>query len=103
MYIPTSPDCLGWSTVRSIAAVVFALLLATVACGSSDVKQETFRDALKDRTDLTNAQVTCVVNKTFDEFDQDAINDLYTSSDRKDLADADEQQFEKIVKGCVKS
>ena len=102
MRAPTSPDCLGWSTVRSIAAVVFALLLATAACGSSDVKQETFSDALKDRTDLTNAQVICVVNETFDTFDQDAINDLYTSSDRKDLADKDEQQFEKIVKGCVK-
>jgi len=101
--IPTSPDCLGWSTVRSIAAVVFALLLATVACGSSDVERDTFSDALAERTDLTKAQVTCVVNKTYDAFDQDAINDLYTSSDRKDLADKDEQQFEKIVKGCVKS
>ena len=93
------PDCLGWSTVRSIAAVVFALLLATAACGSSDVKRRRSSDALKDRTDLTNAQVTCVVNETFDTFDQDTINDLYTSSDRKDLADKDEQQFEKIVEG----
>ena len=97
------PDCLGWSTVRSIAAVVFALLLATAACGSSDVSEDTFSDALQERTELTKAQVTCVVNETFDTFDQDAINDLYTSSDRKDLADKDEQQFEKIVKGCVKS
>ena len=89
--------------MRSIAAVVFALLLATVACGSSDVKKETFSEALSKRTDLTNAQVSCVVDDTFDTFDQDTINDLYTSSDRKDLADKDEQQFEKIVKGCVKS
>jgi hypothetical protein len=88
--------------VRSIAAIVFALLLATVACGSSDVKRDTFSDALAERTDLTEAQVTCVVDKTFDSFDQDAINDLYTSSDRKDLADEDELKFEKIVKGCVK-
>jgi hypothetical protein len=87
--------------VRSIAAVVFALLLATVACGSSDVERETFSDALDERTELTKAQVTCVVNETFDTFDQDAINDLYTSSERKDLADKDEQQFEKIVAGCV--
>jgi len=89
--------------VRSIAAVVFALLLASAACGSSDVTKETFSDALAERTDLTKAQVTCVVDETFDTFDQDAINDLYTSSDRKELADKDEQQFEKIVKGCVKS
>jgi hypothetical protein len=87
--------------VRSIAAVVFALLLATAACGSSDVERETFSDALEERTDLTKAQVTCVVNETFDTFEQDAINDLYTSSERKDLADKDEQRFEKIVAGCV--
>ena len=89
--------------MRSIAAVVFALLLATAACGSSDVKQRDVQRCARGRTDLTKAQVTCVVNETFDTFDQDAINDLYTSSDRKDLADKDEQQFEKIVKGCVKS
>ena len=101
MCIPTSPDCLGWSTVRSIAAVVFALLLATVACGSSDVKRDTFSDALAERTDLTKAQLDCVVDDTFSTFDQDAINDLYTASDQKDVADADEQKFQKIVEGCL--
>jgi hypothetical protein len=88
--------------VRSIAAVVFGLLLAAAACGSSDVTKETFSDALSERTELTKAQVSCVVDDTFDTFDQDAINDLYTSSDRKDLGDKDEQQFEKIVEDCVK-
>ena len=88
--------------MKPITAVAFALLLALSACGSSDVSKDSFRSALDDRTDLTKAQVSCVVDDTFDTFDQDAINDLYTSSDRKDLADKDEQQFEKIVKGCVK-
>ena len=62
--------------------------------------KETFSDGLSERTELTKAQVSCVVD-TFDTFDQDAINDLYTSSDRKDLGDKDEQQFEKIVEDCV--
>jgi hypothetical protein len=87
--------------VRSITAVAFAVLLAAVACGSSDVSRDSFSSALQERTELTKAQVTCVVDKTFDAFDQDAINDLYTASDRKDVANADEKRFEKIVEGCV--
>jgi hypothetical protein len=89
--------------VRSISAVVFAIALAAVACGSSDVSRDSFSSALEDRTDLTKAEVNCVVDKTFDTFDQDAINDLYTAADVSDVSDADEKAFEKIVEGCVKS
>jgi len=89
--------------VKPITAVVFALLLAAAACGSSDVTKDSFSSALEERTDLTKAQVRCVVDETFDSFDQDAINDLYTASDTDDVADADEQEFQKIVEGCVDS
>jgi hypothetical protein len=88
--------------VKSIAGVVFALVLVgAAACGTSDVKADTFKNALKDRTELTDAEATCVVDKTYDTFDQDVINDLYTASDREDLDNKDEQRFEKIVEGCV--
>ena len=42
-----------------------------------------------------------MVDDTFDTFDQDAINDLYTVLGPKDVADEDEQKFQKIVEGCV--
>jgi hypothetical protein len=87
--------------VKSIAGVAVAVLLIGAACGSSDVKADTFRSALKDRTDLTDAEARCVVDKAYDAFDQEEINKLYTASDRKDLDDQDEQRFEKIVEGCV--
>jgi hypothetical protein len=87
--------------VKPITAVAFALLLVLSACGSSDVSKDSFRSALDDRTDLTKAQLDCVVEDTFDTFDQDAINDLYTASDKKDVADKDEQKFQKIVEGCL--
>ena len=87
--------------MKPITAVAFALLLALSACGSSDVSKDSFRSALDDRTDLTKAQLDCVVDDTFTTFDQDAINDLYTASDKKDVADADEQKFQKIVEGCL--
>jgi hypothetical protein len=89
--------------VKPITAVAFALLLVLTACGSSDVSEDSFRSALDDRTDLTKAQLDCVVDDTFSTFDQDAINDLYTASDQKDVADADEQKFQKIVEGCLDS
>jgi hypothetical protein len=89
--------------VKWIAGVALAVfLVGTASCGSSDVKADTFKSALQDRTDLTKAEASCVVDKTYKSFDQDTINDLYTASDRKDLADSDEQKFEKIVEGCVK-
>jgi hypothetical protein len=88
--------------VKPIAALAVGLLLAgAAACGSSDVDADTFRSALQDRTDLTAAEARCVVDETFAVFEQDAINDLYTASDREDLADGDEQRFEEIVEGCV--
>jgi hypothetical protein len=87
--------------VKSFAAIAFALLLACAACGTSDVKSETFRKALEERTELTKAEVGCVVDETYKTFDQDQINDLYTASDRKDLPNGDETRFEKIVQGCV--
>ena len=87
--------------MKTIAAVAFALLLACAACGTSDVKADTFRNALDERTELTKTEVRCVVDKTYETFDQTEINDLYTPSDRKDLADGDETKFEKIVESCV--
>ena len=87
--------------MKPITAVAFALLLAVAACGSSDVSKDSFRSALDDRTDLTKAQLDCVVDDTFSTFDQDAINDLYTASDQEDVADTDEQKFQKIVEGCL--
>ena len=87
--------------MKRIAAAAGALLLICAACGSSDVDADAFKKALKDRTDLTEAEASCVVDKTFDTFDQDTINDLYTASDRKDLDDKAETRFEAIVKGCV--
>ena len=89
--------------MRRTVALAIALLLALAACGSSDVDAKAFKKGLDDRTDLKPTEINCVVDKTFATFDQDAINDLYTAADRKDVADKDEQQFEKIVKGCVKS
>ena len=87
--------------MKRTLALAVALLIAVAACGSSDVDEDAFRKGLSDRTDLTKSEVDCVVDKTFDTFDQSAINDLYTAADRKDVADSDEQQFEKIVKDCV--
>jgi len=88
--------------VKWIAGAALAVLLCgAAACGSSDVKADTFKSALKDRTDLTNAEATCVVTKTFKVFDQSTINDLYTASDQKDLDAKDQQRFEAIVEGCV--
>lgn len=86
--------------MRTIAAVAVALL-AVAACGTSDVKADTFRKALDERTELTKAQIRCVVDKTYTTFEQPEINDLYTASDRKDLPDGDETRFEKIIEGCV--
>jgi hypothetical protein len=89
--------------VKRIAGTALALLLCgAAACGSSDVKADTFRKALDERTDLTKAQLTCVVDKTFETFDQSTINDLYTASDKEDLAAKDQRRFEAIVKGCIK-
>jgi hypothetical protein len=88
--------------VKTIAAVAFVVLLAGVAaCGSSDVDADDFRSALNDRTDLKAREVDCVVDATFDQFDQETINELYTASDREDLSDAAEKRFERIVEGCV--
>ena len=89
--------------MKWIAGAALAVLLCgAAACGSSDVKADTFKSALKDRTDLTNAEATCVVTKTYKAFDQAAINDLYTASDQKDLDASDQKKFETIVEGCVK-
>ena len=89
--------------MKWIAAAALALALCgAAACGTSDVKADTFKSALKDRTDLTDAEATCVVSKTYKAFDQSTINDLYTASDQKDLDAKDQKKFEAIVEGCVK-
>jgi hypothetical protein len=89
--------------VKWIAGVALAVFLfGAAACGSSDVKADTFKSALQDRTNLTKAEATCVVDKTYKTFDQNTINDLYTASDQKDLDAKDQKKFEAIVEGCVK-
>ena len=57
--------------MKWIAGAALAVLLCgAAACGSSDVRADTFKSTLKDRTDLTDAEATCVVTKTFKVFDQ---------------------------------
>lgn len=87
---------------RSFAALalVVGLALSSVACGDDDVKASKFESELRETANLTADQASCVSDKTFEEFDQGEVNEIYKAEEGADLEDLDDR-FTKILEDCA--
>lgn len=64
--------------VPPAVALVLVGALGLGACASSDdIDQQQFTADLRERTDITEAQATCLTDKIYDEFDQAEVNRIY--------------------------
>lgn len=78
-----------------------ALVVGLAACGSSDVSKEKFQSELEEQSQLTEEQAGCVVDRLYDELDQDQINEVYEADEDDTLSDEADAAATAALEECV--